>query len=499
MEQERFDPDLDDLLSDIRRLIEEDGVPENLTETPELNDDFDFTGLFDETPAAPAEPEPVEEPVPAPEPEPQRRWTEKQKMPKHVAKLQQNQEDAYAQWLYAQEPPQSASPEIPDQLRDLRPTRWTDRQKVPRHVAKLQQNQEQAYADWLYEQDHRAPQPPVVTQEEAPAQQKKKKKKKAEPQPEPIPDYEAFAPPKKKRHGFRNFLVFLLVLTLAVAAAVVLLLPEKPVGAGSAGRKSGVSTILLVGTDAGGARTDTLMLLSVDRSAGTVGLVSIPRDTLVNGDYTVPKINSVYGANNGGYEGMEMLLTRVRQCIGFEPDGYILLQLDAFVEFVDVLGGVEFEVPVDMFYNDPSQDLYIALEAGQQTLSGEEALGVVRFRSGYADADLGRVQVQRDFLAALMDQAVSVEGVVKSPLLLNVLLRHTQTDLNARNLLWLAETVLLADLHHVETVTLPGSARNWESGSYYVLDPASVAQTVNTYCNPFVEDVTPEDLEIRTN
>ena len=178
---------------------------------------------------------------------------------------------------------------------------------------------------------------------------------------------------------------------------------------------------------------------------------------------------------------------------------YILVQLDAFVELVDLLGGVEFDVPVDMFYNDPGQNLHIALEAGKQMLSGEEAMGVVRFRSGYADADLGRVQVQRDFLTALIRQAVSPEGILKSPLLLNVLQNHTRTNLNARNFLWLAETVLLADRSHVETVTLPGSARNWESGSYYVLDPEAVAQTVNTYCNPFVHDVTPEDLEIRTN
>lgn len=494
MEQERFSPDLDDLLSDIHRLIDEDGVPENLTETPEYNDDFDFTGLFDELP----EEEPLPEPEPAPEPQEQPRWTQKQKVPKHVAKLQQNEEQAYADWLYAQEHPEEAPQPVQlkqtEQFQQLRPTRWADRQKVPRHVAKLQQNQDEEYAKWLYEQDQRGPQPPPVFVEETETPKKKKRKKKAvEPEPE------IYQPPKKKRHGFRNFLIFLLVLTLAVAAAVVFLLPEKPVGAGSAGRRSGVSTILLVGTDAGGQRTDTLMLLSMNRSEGTISLVSIPRDTLVNGNYTVPKINSVYGANNGGYEGMEMLMTRVKQCIGFWPDGYILLQLDAFVEFVDVLGGVEFDVPVDMFYNDPTQDLHIALEAGKQMLSGEEALGLVRFRSGYADADLGRVQVQRDFLSALIDQAVSAEGVAKSPLLLNVLQSSTQTNLNARNFLWLAESVLFVDVSSIETVTLPGSARNWESGSYYVLDPASVAQTVNSYCNPFAEDVTVEDLEIRIN
>ena len=68
-----------------------------------------------------------------------------------------------------------------------------------------------------------------------------------------------------------------------------------------------------------------------------------------------------------------------------------------------------------------------------------------------------------------------------SPRLLQLLRGSTQTDLTAGNLLWLAETALLADRSNIETATLPGSARTIGDGSYYVLDPASVAQTVNTY------------------
>ena len=489
MEHERYDPELDDLLDDIHRLIDEDAAPEELP-VPE-QDEFDFSDLFADEVFA--EPEPQPEPVPATEPEQQARWTDKQKVPKHVAKLQQNQDQAYADWLYAQEHPQAAPQAQPPA--EFQQTRWTDRQKVPKHVAKLQQNQDQAYADWLYEQDRRGPQPPPVFPEEPEQPRTKKKKRSAE------PAYEAYEPPKKKkRHGFRNFLIFLLVLALMLAAAAVFLLPRQPVAEQSLGqRQEGVSTILLIGTDAGGARTDTLMLLTVNQPEKRLSLVSIPRDTLVNGAYSVPKINSVYGANQGGAEGIEMLMTRVEQCIGFRPDGYILIRLDAFADFVDILGGVEFDVPVDMFYNDPTQDLYIALEQGRQLLSGEEAMGLVRFRSGYADADLGRVQVQRDFLAALIDQAVSVEGVAKSPMLLNLLQSSTETDLTAGNFLWLAEAALFADLKNIETATLPGTARSFESGSYYVLDPAGVAQTVNAYCNPYERDITTEDLEIRMN
>ena len=446
MDEKRYDSELDDLLSDIHRLIDSDDLPEDLPEEPEaLPEDLDLSGLLDELP----EPEPVPEPSPEPLPEP---------LP---------------------EPQPQPGPARDPVLEDLKPQSWTQKQRVPRHVAKLQKNQEQAYADWLYEQDHREPMMPP-------------------PDDPTIP--EEVLLPKKKRHGFRNFLIFLVILALVSTASVLFLLPRQPKAeAGLGMRKDGVSTILLLGTDQSGARTDVIMLLTADRVDRTLSLVSIPRDTLVNGEYAVPKLNSVYAANNGGQVGIDMVLTRVEQCVGFRPDGYMLVQLEGFVEIVDALGGVEFDVPVDMFYNDPSQDLYIALEAGPQTLSGEEAMGLVRFRSGYADQDLGRIEVQRDFLRAMMSQTVSPEGLVKAPLLMKLLLEHTQTDLTTGNLLWLAETAALADLSGIETETLPGTARNFESGSYYVLDPALVLQTVNRCCNPYAQDISEEDLAIRLN
>ena len=366
---------------------------------------------------------------------------------------------------------------------------WMQTQRLPRHVAKLQKNQEKAYAEWLFEQESN---PPIIPTRERPRQRQDSAY-------EELPDYNAAPQKKKAGHGFRNFVILLLVLAIALLGVVAFLLPTQPMAAGSSDRRAGVSTILLVGTDADGTRTDTLMLLTVNRPARSLSLVSIPRDTLVNGGYTVPKINSVYGANNGGSVGMDMLLTRVAECIGFRPDGYILVRLEAFEKLVDALGGVEFDVPVDMYYNDPSQDLYINLKAGKQTLSGEEALGVVRFRSGYADADLGRVQVQRDFLSALLKQAVSTEGAIKSPYLLQILMEHMESDLSASHYLWLAESLLVADRSDIQTATLPGNAQNIAGGSYYVLDPASVAQTVNTYCNPYRTEITVMHLNIRVN
>ena len=99
----------------------------------------------------------------------------------------------------------------------------------------------------------------------------------------------------------------------------------------------------------------------------------------------------------------------------------MLVSLDAFVDIVDLMGGIEFDVPMDMFYEDPSQDLYIDLKAGLQKLDGYEAMGLVRFRKGYVDQDLGRVDIQRQFISACMDQWLTISNIGKVPRVLSTM------------------------------------------------------------------------------
>lgn len=314
-------------------------------------------------------------------------------------------------------------------------------------------------------------------------------------------DYDDYDEPPRPKRRFRwiGRLLLVLLLLLGLAAGGLYLLADQPT-AGSAAlglRRSGVSTILLIGTDAFGLRTDTLMLLSVDDSNHTASLVSIPRDTLVNGPYQVPKINSVYAVNNGGEEGMEMLLQRVTECIGFPPDGHVLVDLDAFVDLVDIMGGVTFDVPVNMRYSDPSQNLDINLTAGEQKLDGTAAMGLVRYRTGYAMADLDRVNVQRDFVSAAADQWLRPSLALKLPRLLAWVQDHVETDLSLRNLTWLAKALMRADKSAISTETLPGRAVDIMGGSYYMLDPYDVAALVNRCLSPYVREITVDDLLIR--
>jgi anionic cell wall polymer biosynthesis LytR-Cps2A-Psr (LCP) family protein len=194
---------------------------------------------------------------------------------------------------------------------------------------------------------------------------------------------------------------------------------------------------------------------------------------------------------------MEQLLLRVEEIIGFRPDGYVLVDLSVFEQLVDTMGGVTFNVPVDMHYEDPSQGLSINLSAGEQHLDGAQAMQVVRFRSGYATQDLGRVETQRAFLSAALQQWTSFKGLIHLPAAFKLVLSASKTDLTARELVWLCESAVLCSWGEIDTRTLPGEASYIAGGSYYVLDAAGVCETINACCNPYQQAVAVSNLYIR--
>lgn len=303
---------------------------------------------------------------------------------------------------------------------------------------------------------------------------------------------------RKKKSIFKILCKTLLALVLLLGITLVVLhfYAEAPGADSLAVRKEGSATILLAGTDESGDRTDTIMLMNIDRNAGRISLMSIPRDTKVNSSYWPHKINIAYGVNGKGHEGMDSLMGYVQDCVGFRPDGYVLLELDVFIELVDLFGGVEFNVPCQMDYDDPSQDLSIHLEPGLQELDGKQAMGLVRFRSGYTMQDLERVNVQRDFLLSAMDQWASPMNVLKLLPALRLLKDNATTDLSTKQFLWLAESVLLCGTSDLQTVTIP----NDQCATYfeYVLIEGGEAyfDLINTYFNPYEKNITWEDLDL---
>lgn len=209
--------------------------------------------------------------------------------------------------------------------------------------------------------------------------------------------------------------------------------------------REGVYNILVCGTDADGLRTDTILIAHLDVNTRAVALLSIPRDTPVpKTDGGIMKINSVY--NGGGHEGMQRLQTRLAAMLGFETDGYVLIDLEAFEKTVDLIGGVWFDVPQDMYYVDASQDLYIDLEQGYQLLDGNHAMQLVRFRKGYASQDIQRTKVQQEFLREMAKQCVKIGNLAKIQEFAEIFAEYVTTDLTLGNILYYGRSCCSATL-----------------------------------------------------
>ncbi len=298
---------------------------------------------------------------------------------------------------------------------------------------------------------------------------------------------------RKKHHPFRRFLIFLLILT-ALIAGIYFLLFRAPTQSqdGIHTRKSGFYNILLCATDEEGTRTDTIMIATLDQKNGQISLTSLPRDTIVDNGEAVPKLNGVYALAGCGDAGANALMDQVKTLLGFRPDGYAIINYEIFEDVVDAMGGITFDVPMDMEVGGTF------ISAGEQELNGYQALQVCRYRHGYAMADIQREYVQQTFIKAMVKQCMTPSMLSKYPAIYRAAMNNIITDLDDANIRYLALHVLLAGTSDIQQNTLPGEGVNYNSASCYGLYGQSVVDLVNEVMNPYTEDITIDDVHILT-
>ena len=270
-------------------------------------------------------------------------------------------------------------------------------------------------------------------------------------------------------------------------------------------------TVLILGRDTGGGgNTDTMLLGSYDVTNQKATVMSIPRDTMVNVSWDIKRINSVYNYYGGGDRGIQYLYKEIAQLVGFEPDYQVVVEWDAVGQIVDAMGGVWFDVPRNMNYDDPYQDLHIHQEKGYRLLTGDDAMQVLRYRHdndmryGYPDGDLGRIKTQQAFLTAMVDQLLQIKNVTKINQFIQVFQNNVETDLSFQNILWFAQQAILGGLsmENVEFVTMPNRTASCWSRTYhnyqsYVVPSADeLLELVNTKLSPYTEVFTLSDLDI---
>ncbi|MCR2043637.1 LCP family protein [Anaerosalibacter massiliensis] len=248
---------------------------------------------------------------------------------------------------------------------------------------------------------------------------------------------------------------------------------------------------LLLGIDAQdsenekGARTDTMMLVKVDLSNESVNVLSIPRDTKVNidGRSGISKINAAHA-----YGGPELAVKTVKELLGLNLDYYVKVDYTIVEEAVDKIGGVEVDVPQDMYYEDPTADppLVIDLKEGKQVLDGQKSLQFLRFRKGYKDADLGRIRAQQQFIKAFIEQALRPKNLVKLPTMVPSYYRNVDTNIPMSSLTKMALKARKINTDNITLNTLPGDGKWINRVSYFIYNKTEMDAMVRELFSEYI-------------
>ena len=249
--------------------------------------------------------------------------------------------------------------------------------------------------------------------------------------------------------------------------------------------------VLMMGLDRDGTRTDVLILAQLNMVDKKINMLQIPRDTYMpNNGRGDKKINSAYGKDKE-----KTTIKEVSDLLGVQIDRYITVDIRGFRDLIDTIGGVDFYVPQNMDYDDPTQDLHIHLKEGQQHLDGDKAEQLVRFRS-YPDGDLGRMRVQSDFIQATIDEIFQVANVGKIDDMVEDFSKIVKTDFSFNEMLTYAPYVLSIERDKINTHQLVNEPRYINNISYVVPDYDANAEIIETHFTPsVVEEVSVLDIE----
>ena len=277
--------------------------------------------------------------------------------------------------------------------------------------------------------------------------------------------------------------------------------PGSTVGPGTSGDeekklKKNFFTFLIGGTN-DGYNVDSIMVGSINMTTLECNIISIPRDSMIDTDAKIKRINGTYGRR--GMEGEGGLLYAVWGVTGIYPQYYCLVNMKQFIEIVDIIGGVDFEVPYDMYHKDLDPDFHIDLKKGMQNLSGKEALQLVRFR-GTKLNDFGRINVQKDFLIAMLKQVKNKFTIDKATAIITTAYKSMKTNMPLDDMLYFYTDALrkmnLNENIHFYTIPWLGTGR-YNGQDYVYIDEAGALELINKTINPYTTDLTEKDLYVQ--
>lgn len=256
--------------------------------------------------------------------------------------------------------------------------------------------------------------------------------------------------------------------------------------------------ILVMGESTG--MSDTIIVCQYNPKTQKAAMLSIPRDTYVtNGNHKYSALNKINSLYSGG-ETPEKTVAAVNEVTGLDIKHYILVDTQALRKLVDLIGGVEFDVPRDMNYDDDGQDLHIHLKQGLQTLNGAQAEQVVRFRHNndgssysyeYGNEDYGRMKTQRNLIIAVAKQTIKLKNVTEIGNIMNIMKEDVKTNVDFNMLIDYIPYAVSMNLDTIQTAQLPGKSEQRHGGWFFFHDEEETLKLVDELFNE--KTVEPEE------
>lgn len=271
--------------------------------------------------------------------------------------------------------------------------------------------------------------------------------------------------------------------------------PNQPVDPSEQEQLEDSITVAVIGVDKKGYLTDVMISAVYNPNNNVLDLVTIPRDTKVTFNDKIynqltkrgwlektHKLNEINGnmSRLGVAEPLGYTLNMMSSITGLDYDYYVEINPEIFSNLIDAMGGVKIYVPRDMEYDDPAQDLYIHLKEGYQHLTGKEAQDFVRYRKGYANGDLGRVEAQQYFMRILLDNLKPSTIIVNYDSILETVFSNVKTDMSIDQ----ASQYALKYAFNLPTLTMrthtiPGTPGSLNGKDYYIIDDFNTSAFVS--------------------
>lgn len=313
---------------------------------------------------------------------------------------------------------------------------------------------------------------------------------------------------KKKRAGLRIFILVLIILGI-VGGIVAKRLSDVDgnwlallMGHNKETLKNLDKLDILIMGESGGM-SDTIMICSYDPKTQNASILSIPRDTFIGDSKerasTSDKINAVY---NSGGRNPKKTMEAVNKITGLNLEYYLLVDTKALVELVNLIGGVEFDVPIDMNYDDDSQDLHIHLKAGYQKLDGKQVEGLTRFRHNndwtsyppdYGYEDFGRMRTQRDVMITIAKQTIKLKNVKEIGNFLDIAAKYVRTNISISTLKDYIPYAVNMNTENIRTEQLPGGDDYVKGIYFFIYDEEKAEDLINEMFNGVNKENTNEE------